>query len=188
MAERQQEVEEGLCWLGSSWGSRNNKEVGGWRSRRCYREDLGRAGVAGAGIEGASAGGMLLVKRQQVVEEGLCCLRASGSNNNNKEVGGRRSCAARAIEKISRGQEWLERVPKACQQEECLWRRDSRRLRRASAGSERVGGAGTTRRLVVGGAAGAIERIFGGQECLERVSNLRGVGRGDACSGDTAGG
>ena len=43
--------------------------------------------MTGAGIEGASAGGMRVAKRQQVAEEGLCCLRASGRSKN-KEVGG----------------------------------------------------------------------------------------------------
>ena len=51
------DVEEGPFCLGASRGSRSNKEIGGWRSRRCYREDLARAGVAGAGVKGASAGG-----------------------------------------------------------------------------------------------------------------------------------
>ena len=36
--------------------------------------------------------------------------------------------------------------------------------------SERVGEATTARSLVAGGAAGAIEKILGGQEWLERVS------------------
>ena len=85
-------VEEGLCCLRANVRSNNNKEVGGWRNCGCHREDLGTAGVAGAGIEGVSARGMRVVKRQQVVEEGLCCLRASGGSNNDKEVGGRRSC------------------------------------------------------------------------------------------------
>ena len=53
---------------------------------------LGRAGVAGAGIEGVLAGGMRVGERQQVVEEGLCCLRARRRSSNNKEVGGWRSC------------------------------------------------------------------------------------------------
>ena len=41
--------------------------------------------------------------------------------------------AAGAIEKILGGQEWLERVSKECQEEECVWWRNSRWLRRASA-------------------------------------------------------
>ena len=45
--------------------------------------------MAGAGIEGASAGGMLVSKGQKVVEEGLPCPRAGGVGSNSREVGGR---------------------------------------------------------------------------------------------------
>ena len=71
--------------------------------------------MAGAGIEGASAGGMLVVKRQQVVEGGLSCLRAGGrSSNNSITVGGRRSC--RYCREGAEGQ----------QQQQRWWRRGRR--------------------------------------------------------------
>ena len=54
-----------------------------------------------------------------------------------------------------------ERVSNGNQQEECQRLRDNRWSRRACAASERVGGATSTRRLVAGGAAGAIEKILG---------------------------
>ena len=98
---------------------------------------LGRAGVIGAGIKRASARGMRVVKRQQEVEEGLCCLRASGSGNDSKGVGGRRSCRCYR-EDCWVGRSGMERVSKECQQEECVWRRGGRWLRRASAASERM--------------------------------------------------
>ena len=40
VVKRQQEVEEGLCYLRASGRSSNNTEVGGRRRCRCYREDL----------------------------------------------------------------------------------------------------------------------------------------------------
>ena len=153
MAKRHQEAEEGLCCLQASGGSNNNNEVGGPRSCRCYREDLG-------------------VGRR----DNRCLRRASAAS---KRVGGaaltRRLGAGAAAgacyrEDLVEGRSGMERVSKGCQQEECLWWRDSRRFRRASATSKRVGGATTTRSLVPGAAAGAIEKILGGQEWLERVS------------------
>ena len=51
-------------------------------------------------------------------------------------------------------------------------------LWRASAASEQVGGATATRRLVAGGAAGAIEKVMGGQEWLGHGAGIEGVPTG----------
>ena len=55
MVERRQEVEEGLCCLRVSGRSNNNKEVGGRRSCRCYREGLGVGKRGGRWLRRASA-------------------------------------------------------------------------------------------------------------------------------------
>ena len=89
-------------------------------------------------------------------------------------------------------QEWLERVSKGRQQEECVWWRDSTWLRRASAASElpsewkeqqQQGGRWQEEVL------GAIERCLEG--CRSGLSGYqKGVGREGACGDheETAGG
>ena len=75
----------------SGWG-----QGGGSSNSNSSRKAGGReAGVGGAGIEVASAGGMLIAKRQQVVnvEEGLSCSRVAGvggggSNSSSKVLAG----------------------------------------------------------------------------------------------------
>ena len=63
-----------------------------------------RAGMAGAGIEGAPAGAMRAVERQQVGGEGLPCPRSGGSSSYSKGIGGSGSCRCYRWD-VSRGQQ-----------------------------------------------------------------------------------
>ena len=91
-------VEEGLCCLRASGGSSNNKELGGWRSCRCYREALGECKSVWSGCQL----GVSKIAPSDGESTGGCggpLLPPSEWRGNNKEVGGwsSRGCTSKFV-------------------------------------------------------------------------------------------